>query len=182
MDKLKQLFIENPEKEYHVRELARLLKKSPTTISNKLKTLTKDNFLIFRHERGHSLYKANTENQEYKQIKIFYNIGTLKKSGLIDFLVEEYNHPEALILFGSYAKGENNQNSDIDLAIITPNKKKTNLSKFEKKLKHNTQLFLFSKEDIIDLKKRNKELLNNLINGTVLYGFLEIFKWDLMIL
>ena len=175
MDKLRQLFTENPEKEYHVRELARLLNKSPTTISNKLKILTKENFLIFRHERGHSLYQANV-GQGYKQIKVSYNIETLRKSGLIDFLVEEYNYPEVIILFGSYAKGENNQNSDIDLAIITSNKKEANLSKFEKKLKHNIQLFTFSKENIIDLKKKNKELLNNLINGIVLYGFLEIFK------
>ena len=182
MDRLKQLFIENPEKEYHVRELARFLEKSPTTISNKLKSLTKDNFLIFRQERGHSLYKANTENQKYKQIKISHNTEALRKSGLIDFLIDEYNYPEAIILFGSYAKGENNQNSDIDLVIITPNKKEIDFLKFEKKLKHDIQLFIFSKEDIINLKKKNKELLNNFINGIVLYGFLEIFKWDLKIL
>ena len=179
MDRLKQVFIENPEQNYHVRELARLLKKSPTTISNKLKALAKERILIFRNERGHFLYKANTENQEYKQIKISYNIDNLRKSGLIDFLVEEYNHPESIILFGSYAKGENNQNSDIDLAVLTPNKKETNLSKFEKKLKHNIQLFTFSKEDILNLNKKNKELLNNIINGIIIYGFLEIFKWNL---
>jgi hypothetical protein len=32
------------------------------------------------------------------------------------------------------------------------------------------------------MKTQNKELLNNILNGTILYGYLEIFKWTLKIL
>ena len=78
MDKIKELFIQNPEKEYYVREISRLVGKSPTTISKKLKELTKKKFLIFRNELNHSLYKSNNEHEEYKQEKIFYNLNRLK--------------------------------------------------------------------------------------------------------
>ena len=176
MDKLKELFIENPEKEYHLRELARILKKSPATISKEVRLLISENFLIFKSERNHSLYKSNTESEGYRQDKIFFNLNNLRKSKLIEFLKKEYNYPEAIILFGSYRKGENNSNSDIDLAVISPIKNEINIKNFEKKLKHNIQLFVFSKKDVSDLKEKNKELLNNILNGIVIYGFWEIFK------
>jgi predicted nucleotidyltransferase len=175
MDKIKELFIENPEKEYHVREVSRLVNQSPTTISKKLKELAKKNFLIFRNELNHSLYKSNNEYEEYKQAKISYNLNKLKESGLIDFLIKEYGYPEAIILFGSFAKGEDNKNSDIDLAVISPNKTKVNLEKFRTKLKKEIQLFILSKKEIVIMEVKNKELLNNLINGITLYGFWEVF-------
>ncbi|MEK6827200.1 MAG: nucleotidyltransferase domain-containing protein [Nanoarchaeota archaeon] len=175
MDKIKELFIQNPEKEYYVREISRLVGKSPTTISKKLKELTKKKFLIFRNELNHSLYKSNNEHEEYKQEKIFYNLNRLKESGLVNFLIKEYNYPEAIILFGSFAKGEDNKNSDVDLAVISPSEKKINLEKFKTKLRKDIQLFVLSEKEIINMKTKNKELLNNLLNGIKLYGFWEIF-------
>ncbi len=35
---------------------------------------------------------------------------------------------------------------------------------------------LFVEKDINKLKEKNKELLNNIINGITLYGFFEVFK------
>jgi predicted nucleotidyltransferase len=43
----------------------------------------------------------------------------IKNSELISFLEYKYT-PEAIILFGSFSKGENGKNSDIDILIISP--------------------------------------------------------------
>ncbi len=176
MERIFDFFKKEPEREFHVRELAKLTKKSPTTISKYLSKLEKDNLLISKYKFNHKLFKANSENPSFKDIKLFYNIEILRNSGLINYLIEEFNHPEAILLFGSFRKAENNQHSDIDILIITPLKKELNLTKYEKLLDIKIQLFLYSNSDIDKLKNKNKELLNNLVNGIVLYGFWEVFK------
>ncbi|MEK6917978.1 MAG: nucleotidyltransferase domain-containing protein [Nanoarchaeota archaeon] len=176
MDEILAYFYENPEKEYYVRELARLLKKSPTTISKNLKSLEKEGLLLHIRKYNHLLFRANTENKLFKQRKIHYNIEKIRRSGLIDYLNEFLNHPQAIILFGSFSKGENIYSSDIDILIISSLKKILNLERFEKKLDHEIQLFIHSNQEIEKMKSSSKELLNNFINGIVLEGYWEVLK------
>ena len=170
------IFIKNPEKEFHLRELARMLKKSPATISKQLEQLLKQKIITIKKLSNHNYFGANTENKNYKQLKLQYNLQEINNSGLIEFIEEELNFPQAIILFGSYAKAENGSQSDIDLLIITPSKKNINLQKFEKKLGKEIQLFIHSKSEIEKIKTTNPELLNSWINGIVLYGLWEVFE------
>ncbi len=176
MDNILEYFIKNPEREFHIRELARLTKKSPTTISKYLSNYKKQGLLTSKKRFKHILFKANSEYLLFKDFKIYSNINNLRKSGLIEYLRDEFNHPEAIILFGSYRKGEDISVSDIDILVITPLKKKVELEKFEKVLNRKIQLFLYSNNEIDKMKVNNKELLNNMINGIVIYGFWEVFK------
>lgn len=83
----------------------------------------------------------------------------------------ELSNP-AIIVFGSYARGEDTEDSDIDLYVETSSKKKPNLKKYEDRLKREIQLFVY--KDIHKIK--NKELANNIINGIALNGYVEVFK------
>jgi len=176
MDNLNLLkyFVKEPERKFYVRELAKLTKKSPTTISKHLSTFRSKNLLISRREYNHLLFKANTENPLFKTIKLYYNLRNLREIGLIDYLNKEFNHPEAIILFGSFARAEDIPKSDIDILIITQIKRHINLSTFEKKLEHKIQLFLYSKKEINKMKFKNKELINNFVNGIILEGYWEL--------
>lgn len=176
MDKIIKIFIENPLKEYHVREIAKLCNLSPTTVSKFTEKLRLQKILLSRRLSNHLLFKANTENYKYKKLKREYNVDNFLNSGIISYIEEKFNYPEAIIIFGSYQKGEDNPNSDIDIAIITQLKKNIELTKFEKILKHKIQYFLFSKKNITNMKENNKELLNNIINGMVIHGFWEVFR------
>lgn len=169
-------FLENPNREYHPRELSRLLKISPTTAGKFLESLKKQNYLLKRKERGHLLYRANTDNEAYRDLKTHYNITKIKKSGLVDHLISEYNYPKTIILFGSYAKAENTPESDIDLFIASEITKEPNLKKFEKKLGCEIQLFCANKKKFNQMKENSKELLNNILNGKILYGYIEAFQ------
>ncbi|MBI1970518.1 nucleotidyltransferase domain-containing protein [Candidatus Woesearchaeota archaeon] len=175
MDNLILYFFKEPGRSFHVRELAKICKKSPTTISKHLLTLQKKGLLLSSKKLNHLLFTANTGKPAFRDMKIATNLQMLRSSGLLDAITQEYNHPEAIILFGSYRKGEDTAGSDIDIAIITPLKKEINLSTFEKKLGRPIQLFCRSRSDIEDMKKKNKELLNNWINGIVVEGFWEAF-------
>ncbi len=176
IDKLVEVFLKESEKEFYVRELAKKLKKSPTTISKYLKELEKKGVLKLEKKFNHLLFKANNEKEDFRQLKLNYNLQKIKESGIIDFLIKEFNDPKAIVLFGSYSKGENVKTSDIDLLIITSLKKDVNLEKFEIKLENRVQLFLFSDKELDKMKEKNKELLNSFINGITLHGFIEVFK------
>ena len=175
-NKLLEYFFEEPEREFHIRELAKLLKKSPTTISKYLNQLKKIGILISERRLNHLLFKANSNNFQFKDAKLFYNLKKIKESGLLDHLNEELNHPQTIILFGSFAKSENIKKSDIDLFIITSVKKELDLKEFEKKLGHEIQLFLHSNKEVEEMKQKKEPLLNSIINGVVLEGYWELLK------
>ncbi len=176
MNNILEFFIKEPEREFHVRQISKMTGKSPTTISKHLKELSKKNILKSRKKLNHLLFKGYIENPKFKQLKLNYNLNLLQDSKIISYLVKEFNHPEAIILFGSFSKAEDISSSDIDLLIITPLKKDLNLEKFEKKLGHKIQIFTHSNKDIKNIMKRNKELLNSWINGITIEGFFEVFK------
>lgn len=167
-------FVENPERWFHVRELAKITKNSPTTLSKYLKEMKKGDLLISERKFNHLFFKANNESSTFKDRKLFFNLEKIRKSGVIGHLKEIYQ-PEAIVLFGSFRKAENIEKSDIDLLVITPSKKEIKLDRYEKKLRHSIQLFLFSKKKLEEMKVKNKELLNNLLNGISLEGYWEVF-------
>ena len=76
--------------------------------------------------------------------------------------------PNVIVLFGSYRKGEDTEESDIDLFLECPGEE-ISLGRFEKKLKRKVQLHF--KTNFNDYPK---ELKNNISNGIVLDGYLEV--------
>ena len=168
-------FFEQPYKEFHIRLLARKTGLNPNTIINITNTLQADN-LVHKNkeeETNRVIIKANQTNQLFRIKKQAYNIEKIFRSGLIQFLNETAGYP-TIILFGSYAKAENDARSDIDLFIITDEKKEPDLSRFEKQLGAEIQTFTHTKAEFKKLKEKNKELVNNVINGIVLTGYLEV--------
>jgi len=166
-----RVFFEEPTREFNVREVARILKKAPATISKELKKLNREGLIRQKRERMLHLYGANIESEKYRDLKIYYNIRKLKEGGLIEALNEFYLKP-TVVLFGSFSSGYDTETSDIDILIISESKKEFREKiKFEKKLKRNIQIFLV--EDIKDLK--NEYLINNVLNGIVLQGGI---KWN----
>lgn len=164
-------FLEQPEREFNVREFARLKNISPATASKQLKAFHKNKILSERKDRGFNFYKADLESSYYRDLKRFYNILKIKESGLIEEIDKFYLKP-TIILFGSSATGLDADNSDLDLVIISEkNKEFIHKLKFEKKLKKALQIFVVN--DLRDLK--NKNLINSVLNGIVIQG--EI-KWN----
>ena len=174
-EKILKILFEEPNKEFHIRNLARLTKLNPSTVSYTTEKLAKESILL--REKSNDLntviVKADTESQKYKLKKKSYNLQKIFDSGLVTYLNTNLAYP-TIILFGSYAKAENHQESDIDLFIISEEKKKPELGKYEAILKAEIQVFIHTKKEFIKLMKTNSELINNVVNGTILSGFLEL--------
>lgn len=168
-----KLFFEEPEREFHLRELARLLKKNPVTVKKYLLDFVKEKILLVKKQRGLELYSSNTENLLYKEFKKTYNKIRLIESGLLEYLDEHFNYP-TIVLFGSYERGEDNKKGDIDIFIMSEIKKYPNLNSFNKKFNREIQIHLMGKRELEKNKKTNPELINSIINGSILRGFLEV--------
>jgi predicted nucleotidyltransferase len=160
-----RIFFEEPSREFNVREVSRILKVSPATASKKLKELAKSNFLKERKERIFILYKANLESDDYKDLKVYYNVKKLKESGLLDALNIFYLKP-TIVLFGSAVHGLDTETSDFDLLIISEKTDSFDTKRFEKKINRKLQLIVVS--DVKELK--NEYLINNVLNGIVVQG------------
>ncbi len=161
-------FFLNPMTKYGVRELARLTKLDTKTVMKYLQDLVRERVVIKRKEKGkYSYYEANRLSYIYRHEKSEVLVKKILTSGLIEFLEKELS-PKAIVLFGSVQKGIYHKDSDIDL-FIPSEYKQLDLSKFNKKIGHHIQLF-FEK----DLKKLSKGLLENIYNGLVLAGKLEV--------
>lgn len=176
MDKIISLLVENPGREFHIREIAKIVKASPTTVSKIVKQLKYKGIVSTVMVSNHLMVKAKSESPMVKSLKKERNLRKLHDSGLIPCLEHNLNSPEAVILFGSYAKGEDIPSSDIDIFVVTPARKELDLKAYEKKLKHPIQLFIHSRAEIERMKSKNKGLLNNLINGIVVSGYWEVFR------
>jgi predicted nucleotidyltransferase len=167
-----KLFFDEPNREFNVREVARLLKVSPPTVSTRLKGFAKVGVLKYRKERMLDLYKANLDSEDYINLKVFYLVKGLKDVGLMDYLNKVYLKP-VIVLFGSGADGLDTEMSDVDLLIVSEKTKVVDCKKFERKLKRKVHLVV-----VENLKKlKNEHLLNNVLNGVRVQGRLEIERF-----
>lgn len=163
------IFFEAPTQEFSVREVAKLLKIVPATASKQLKLFEKEGILKYRKERILDLYSANLESDVYRDLKMYYNLTQLRNSGLIESLNKRYLKP-TLILLGSFSKGLDTEESDIDLVIISEVTKEFPERKhYENVLRRTIHLFLV--KDIKELK--NTHLINSILNGVVVQGELR---------
>lgn len=167
-----EVFFKEPTKDHYLLEISRKAKLAHTSVTKHLKTLKKLNIIKERIEekgnRKFPIYKSGIQNKEYKENKKLYNLILLKESKLIGFL-EDYFMAKSIVVFGSFLKGEDIEDSDIDI-FIECKKEEINLEKFEKVLNRNIQLHFKD-----SFKRYPKELKNNIINGLTLSGYLEAF-------
>lgn len=166
---IREYFFINPTAKLRVRELERKLKLPLPSVIRYCRELEQEGILATAKTGNVAFYTAS-RSEKYLLEKKLYNIKQIYESELIDYLKIELSNP-AIVLFGSYAKGEDTEDSDIDLYIETPSKKQANLKKFEKSLKRRIQIFQHK-----NLKEiTNPHLANNIINGVTLNNFIEVF-------
>lgn len=166
------VFFREPTRDHYLIEISKKANLSHTSTKTHLQALIKLSIIKESIEkkgtRKFPLFKADINNKNYKDYKKIYNLLELQNSNLIPFLKDTLM-PKCIILFGSYQRGEDLEESDIDL-FVEYKEEKLDLSKFAKKLNRKIQLHF--KENFKDYPK---ELKNNIINGMVLEGYLEGF-------
>ena len=168
---IQEYFYVNPSAKLRVREIERTLNLPLPSVIRYCRELEKEGILAIARTGSVNCYTADRSSEKYILNKKLYNIKMVYNSGTIEYLKQELSNP-AIVLFGSYAKGEDTEDSDIDLYIETPSKKNISLERFETILKRKIQVFRHR-----SLKEMsNPHLANNIINGITLNHYIEVFR------
>ncbi|MBI5347033.1 MAG: nucleotidyltransferase domain-containing protein [Candidatus Aenigmarchaeota archaeon] len=166
--KVLQEFFDFPRKSFQMRELSRMVKLAQPSVINHLEALQKEG-LVIKEKRGiYPSFRANRESDDFKLLKKQNLAWRIYNCGLISFLDQELR-PDCIVLFGSAARGEDTESSDIDM-FIQAEETSLRLEKYERALNRKISLVFETK-----VTKLSKELLNNIINGDVLYGYMKVF-------
>lgn len=170
-EKIKEFFFINPTTKLRVRQIERELKLPLPSVIRYTKELENEEILKKIIISNISIYSANRSSKKYLLEKKLFNIKSLFISGMVDFIIEEFHNP-VIIVFGSYAKGEDTENSDIDIFVESQKNKGINLKTYENRLKRKIQFFIYKNIKGVS----NKELANNILNGIIINGYIEVFK------
>lgn len=172
------LLFRRPYQEFTLSEVAKELKSSKTTTYRALLKLKGTGLITIVPIGRGGLWRirANYENPEFRKHKIVKNLLTIYTSGVVEHLDKVFGHPKAIVLFGSFRKGEDITGSDIDIAIEIAEDKEleihrlSELEEFEFSVERQLKLHVFNR------KRIDLNLFNNIANGIVLSGFLEVNK------
>ncbi len=189
-----RVLFQHPDKEFTLSSIASEAHVAKQNIRRIVNQLYSQN-LVEKAQWGKRMWRIKARQKEWKflKAKMMYNLAQLYESGLVEFLEEIFDRPRAIILFGSYRYGEDISSSDIDIAIETPFTKEYDilrigglrehsfmtkeryekLKNIEGALRRELQLHLFNKVDF-SRKEFRKNVFNSIVNGIVLYGYLEI--------
>ncbi|MDO8643127.1 MAG: nucleotidyltransferase domain-containing protein [Candidatus Woesearchaeota archaeon] len=150
------------------RDIAKVLRVSPTAVSKPLKKLKKYSLIKIKKTKTINFISLNREEQWVMQLKRAENLKNIYLSRVLPYLEEELPGG-TIVLFGSYSRGDDTTTSDLDLAVIGRKDKLLHLEPYEKIFARQINInFYDSWKDIgIHLK-------NNLLNGIVLTGSVDL--------
>lgn len=168
-----ELIFYYPNKTFHIRMLEKETGFSTSAVIDSVNKLKEYNIVTIDETPLTTNIKANIDSEAYRFYKLVFNIYRLKRYLFVDKLIEFFNNPEAIVLFGSFAKGEDIEESDIDILIISSHKNHGNLEDFiaifEKELNRKINIHILP-----SLDKSSKEFKNAVANGIVLHGYLKV--------
>ncbi|MGV8162581.1 MAG: nucleotidyltransferase domain-containing protein [Candidatus Nanoarchaeia archaeon] len=167
------LFVANPTKTFYLMEISKKIRLAHTSVKMLLNELKKEGLIIEMVEkkgtRKYPIFKANINNKEFRKYKRVHNYDLLLESGVVEYL-GDHLMPKCIVVFGSFQKGEDVEDSDVDL-YVQCKEELVDLAKFEKTIGRKIQLHFAP-----DFSEYSLELKNNVLNGITLYGFLEGYK------
>ncbi|MFB6216818.1 MAG: nucleotidyltransferase domain-containing protein [Candidatus Aenigmatarchaeota archaeon] len=162
---LMEPFFQDPDLEVSIRELSRKSGLSPGFVSRTVPEAVENGYLEVEEIASAKIVSTGDNFQDLKRI---YNLDSLYSLEIIEKL-EKALYPEAIVLFGSYEKGEDIKNSDIDIAVINGRDVDMDLEEYEEILGRSINLHF-----IKDPGEADENFMNSLANGTLLSGHLDL--------
>ena len=172
--KILAYFFSFPEYPIGLNDLSNQIKASKTSTKQAVNYLIEQGFLK-KEEIGNAWrLSANPKNPMIITKKIPYNLQLIYESGIVDAVYSKIPNARAIILFGSYRWGTDNEKSDIDIAVEILDNKEMKIETLglieqlglRKNIKINLHIFSRNKIDL--------NLFTNIANGILLDGLLEV--------
>ena len=153
----------------HIRDIAEKLDTSPGYVHNILSFLKKEGIVTEKKEKNRKIICLNNKNFLIKHIRSLINIEKLLKAPGLNKL----RKIGPIGIYGSFANGTNDKNSDVDLWLYT-NKKLISFQNIvrdlENELNARVSLLILSKNKLNELKKGDNEFYIRLKLTSVIFG------------
>ena len=175
--KIMYWFFSFPNIETGLNDLSSDLKISKTTAKKIIQELVGIGFLnmkvygnTWRISCNHEHYFNHTNKISFNMVMVYDAYYT----GLREHILKIVGNAKSIVLFGSYRKGDDTEESDIDIAVEVADNKEMRIVElgiipqfgFRKNVQVNLHIFSRNKIDL--------NLFSNIANGIVLEGFLEV--------
>ena len=164
--KVLTVFMEDPIRERHEREVMREAKVSKGSANGILRLLAEQDILTRQRKGRMVFYRLNTDEPTARQLKILANVHALKE--LVDQLKQ---HARKITLFGSIAQGTDAKESDVDLLIISQDKEhvKRIVSAYNRRNTRKVAAITLDTNEYILLQQEDKPLHENIERGITLW-------------
>jgi predicted nucleotidyltransferase len=152
------------------RQIASILHVSPTAVGKAIPAIAQAEYVKAERSPTMNLISVgwNRDSQDAVEYKRAENLRLIYETGLSSFLQESFPGC-TIVVFGSYSRGEDTVKSDIDIAILGGQEKKVFFEKYEKILERPINVQCFA-----STKSIRKELLENICNGIILFGGMQL--------
>ena len=170
---LQHWFFAYPSREIGLNDLSKELGVSKTTAKEIVLGLVDDEFLN-RELLGRLWRISCNQNHPFNHTrKIPYHLMLIYESSILQEIHHMIPNPRSITLFGSYRKGDDNEKSDIDIAVEVVGNEDVRIVKLgvipQLGYRENVAVNLY----IFSRNKVDLNLFANIVNGIVLEGFLE---------
>jgi len=167
-------FLANPNTSYHIKQLARMLKVSPASVSSAVKSFEEDGLLL-KEEKGLAhIYRLDSDNTVVAPLKKAYGIAFVLSSKPKEKFLEIDPNIISLALFGSYAEGSFDEKSDIDFLIVTSARKEMLIKaakRIEEELEKEVSLSILKLSEWRAMAKKCDAFYKKIVeNHILLYG------------
>lgn len=167
--KVAELIFNYPTTTFHVRKIADKTALSTTAVTRAIDELQMFKIVEVEKTEITKNVRSNIDTQEYRFYKKIFNLYRLERYGLIAELRDVFM-PKTIVLFGSFARGEDIEKSDIDILIVT--ERRGNIEEIdvlEKMLNRKINIVILP-----SLEDSKDEFKNAVANGIVLHGYLKV--------
>lgn len=126
-DKMYMAFFESKAKKLYYSQLKDLTKLSHSSLQNTLKRFVTQNILLEDKQKAHVFYEIKQTRLfalKYSEIALrkFANLNRRVRIPLENFLQEIPQNIYSIVLFGSASRGEEQNESDIDILVVSDTK------------------------------------------------------------
>lgn len=152
------------------RQISKFLEVTQPAVMKALPALEKESLIKAQQDKETKRWsiELNRDNHKAMQLKRVDNLKQIYETGLADFLEKEFAGA-TIILFGSYSKGEDIINSDIDIAVIGRKDKQIDAAIYEKCIERKININFYE-----SFKSIHRNLKENLYNGIILACGVEL--------
>ena len=155
---------QNPQQSFYSGELAEKTSLSKGGTNQSLRELAHQGILK-TEKKGHmTFYSADISSPSVRQFKILQNVS------MFESIVNKLRpFADRVVLFGSCAKGEDTQESDVDLLVVSRDKGHIRSLIPETKAKRKIQLLLKTPPEYVQLESKEPVFFKEIQQGVVLW-------------